>query len=613
MSTKKPDTPATTTASSGKSGGGQANKSAAKPSSKNPSSVDLKEHDKQFHPHGFDPNKDTCKFRERLSKIDDVDQLYAVSDIHHTGIDAVDTNTHGTIMIAGDFMDKAKHHEDFKDAEKWFNEDFKKWCAKHQNQNIVIIGGNCDKWLYENRDKVEWPSNVTYLDDSAAEVNGMKVYGTSWCPRNLNGAWEVDSKDLEKEFAKIPEGLDVLITHAPPRIEGSDIDHDNEFDRHFGSPELTKAILEKKPKLVLCGHVHSGSHKPVKIGDTIVMNVSRVDDDRFEKSWHGQTIGVEKGADGLGFVVDMEDEKKISLGKKEDIPEDIRNLKKDLVEAAKSINRHIDYRDYRPNKEAISMAEASIKKAKDALAKFDHPKRKMLENAIAQFEKSKKSGWKERMSRVGKLFDGDNPPKYSGSLFSAGGYSPYKSISHSSHGGGGGHSWGGYGGGGWHYGYGGSSHWGGGSTYKHVGSSSSGKKSGMSADDILSKWMAKDDDVETSGGFPLVWEPSKKTAPKGPSKGFGGGKGKDEGKTPTKPKKGFLASLVDDDEDDEDEGYDFMAADAASDAFEDFSDEMSEKYGVSSEDKLFKVMTVSEKAKYYSLLDKAQQLNKGHL
>ena len=452
----------------------------------------LKEHDSVFHPDGFDPEHDTCKFREKMAKLDSVDKLYAVSDIHMSGIDNVDDTSHGTIMIAGDFMEKAKHEADFKSAGEWFEKSFKPWCEKHKDQNIVLIGGNTDKWLYNNRDKIEWPKNVTYLDDSEAEVNGMKVYGTSWTPKNLNGAWEVGPEELEKQYAKIPEGLDVLITHAPPRIEGSDIDYDTTFHQHFGSPELTKVILEKKPKLVLCGHVHSGSHKPVKIGDSIVMNVARVDDDRYEKSWHGKSIGLDKTADKLGFIVDMDDEGKISLGKMSDIPKEIRDLKRKLLEAAVSINRHIDDGDHKPNKKKIAEAEQAIKDVSGQLKNFNHPKRKMLEGAIEQFKKSKLSGWKERMSRIGKLFDTDyyTPSKPMRTVKSFGIWDGKGDI------------YGGWGGGGYggHYGkpksyYGGghSSYWGS-SHSQHdggEGDSDKGKKYGMSTSDILLAWKKK--------------------------------------------------------------------------------------------------------------------------
>lgn len=370
----------------------------------------LQEHDKEVHGGHFDPKTMTCKFREKfkqLTSADAADLIYATSDIHHSGIEDITDKECGTIVLAGDFMEKAKKKEDIKDAEKWWGDKFLPWCEDHKDQQIVIIGGNCDKWLYYNRDKLEWPQNVHYLDDTETEVNGMKVYGTSWCPHNMNGAWEVDFDQLEKEFSKIPEGLDILVTHVPPKGEGMELDHDTEFNNHFGSEALTKAILEKKPKLVLCGHVHSGSHKPIKIGDSIVMNVSRIDDDRYEKSFHGRRIGVERTENGLGFLVDMDDDGRVSLGKESDIPKSIVALRDALREASKSINAHIEMKDYKPNQEKMAKAINAIEEAKGEMEKFEHPKKAMLEAAIKGFQDSMAEGYKIPMRRVGKLFEGD--------------------------------------------------------------------------------------------------------------------------------------------------------------------------------------------------------------
>ena len=40
-------------------------------------SVSLAEHDKRFHPNGFDPSKDRCKLREELAKGDEADMVWA--------------------------------------------------------------------------------------------------------------------------------------------------------------------------------------------------------------------------------------------------------------------------------------------------------------------------------------------------------------------------------------------------------------------------------------------------------------------------------------------------------------------------------------------------------
>ena len=52
-----------------------------------------------------------------------------------------------------------------------------------------------------------------------------------------------------------PKGADVVVLAgdvAP--LRGRSLQTDSE---HFGSSELTEAIIEKRPRLVLCGHIHN--------------------------------------------------------------------------------------------------------------------------------------------------------------------------------------------------------------------------------------------------------------------------------------------------------------------------------------------------------------------
>ena len=138
---------------------------------------------------------------------------------------------------------------------------------------------------------------------------GMKIYVISDLHGNLDGlnpkgvdlvlvagdfsqmsgwgpAFEEKRPGLLKErFAEIPEGLDVLLTHSPPRLEGSDIDMSlDTMSPHFGSKDLTEAIRRVKPRYVFCGHIHTGDHNPAILSHadgsvTIVRNVSRLDED----------------------------------------------------------------------------------------------------------------------------------------------------------------------------------------------------------------------------------------------------------------------------------------------------------------------------------------------
>ena len=136
--------------------------------------------------------------------------------------------------------------------------------------------------------KYAFSPNVHFLGDAAAEIGGVRFYGTPWVPIiSYSWAFEGEPDRLVEWFSKIPSGLDVLVTHSPPHIPGSDVDRSLQTDsEHFGSPELTEAIAEKSPRFVFCGHIHTGDHNPVTFSchdgsATAIYNVSRLDE-RYE-------------------------------------------------------------------------------------------------------------------------------------------------------------------------------------------------------------------------------------------------------------------------------------------------------------------------------------------
>ena len=88
------------------------------------------------------------------------------------------------------------------------------------------------------------------------------------------------NSDLKEKFSEIPEGLDILLTHdvAYGYADQSLQDIGYGTDTHFGTVELRDAILEKKPKLHLSGHIHTADHNLIMIGDTKHYNVSYIDE-----------------------------------------------------------------------------------------------------------------------------------------------------------------------------------------------------------------------------------------------------------------------------------------------------------------------------------------------
>lgn len=173
--------------------------------------------------------------------------------------------------------------------------------AKGDGIDVVLTPGNHDFYLrnciMEGR---KFPGNLHVLCDSEAELHGLRFYGTPWVP-TINGAWcyEKDDKDLYEEFGLIPDGVDVLVSHTPPLGLDSD-----EYDvalrepyrrrRHLGSAALLHVVDAKRPKCVICGHIHSGDHRPTRVGETVVLNAALLDEG-YAPAYDPALIKIEEG------------------------------------------------------------------------------------------------------------------------------------------------------------------------------------------------------------------------------------------------------------------------------------------------------------------------------
>lgn len=179
----------------------------------------------------------------------------------------------------------------------WLTNEFKKWVEslpfKTRNSKLFIVPGNHDK-VFENLTDAERltlkstlghhvefliheEKTFEYLQND--EVKSIRIFGTPYC--KMFGSWSFMKYDsfLEKAFAEIPENLDILITHDPPALNDlGKITQGRQKGKEAGNEILAKYILEKKPKYVFSGHIHSGNHKFEEYEGIKMANVSHVDE-----------------------------------------------------------------------------------------------------------------------------------------------------------------------------------------------------------------------------------------------------------------------------------------------------------------------------------------------
>jgi Icc-related predicted phosphoesterase len=133
------------------------------------------------------------------------------------------------------------------------------WFSQQPAKHKILIAGNHD-WLYENdfylaNSLLSQYSDITYLNDSMVEVLGVKIYGSPITPRFFDWAFNADHDELCDSWSKIPEGVDILVTHGPPHGILDLTDEGN----MMGCPILAYEIVSRiKPKYHIFGHCHEG-------------------------------------------------------------------------------------------------------------------------------------------------------------------------------------------------------------------------------------------------------------------------------------------------------------------------------------------------------------------
>lgn len=159
----------------------------------------------------------------------------------------------------------------------WLKGEFSDWCNSIPAKEIVLIAGNHDFYFARNLTFELNTNKVRYLQDAEVTIDGIRIYGTPWCHQFGNWAFMLSDDGLTKYYEQIPEGLDILITHDALSIGNLGLTEWLGEFHNAGNKVLTKYVLERKPKMYFCGHIHDGNHKLQTIEGIQMANVSLLD------------------------------------------------------------------------------------------------------------------------------------------------------------------------------------------------------------------------------------------------------------------------------------------------------------------------------------------------
>lgn len=203
-----------------------------------------------------------------------------VSDTHSKHAQVTNHLPGGELLLhSGDISNRGEIYE-IESFLKWY-----KSLSKYDHR--VFIAGNHD-WGFQ-----DYPGDVSNLLDKYCEVDylqdgmyvlgddydsAIKIWGSPWQPRFNNWAFNADrGEDIKQYWDKIPNGIDILITHGPAF---GHLDTVIGQTNNLGCEDLNEAIQRIKPKIHVCGHIHSG-HGYKFDGTTHYFNAS-VLNERYE-------------------------------------------------------------------------------------------------------------------------------------------------------------------------------------------------------------------------------------------------------------------------------------------------------------------------------------------
>jgi predicted phosphodiesterase len=170
-------------------------------------------------------------------------KVVLTSDTHGRH-DAIRIPDGDLLIVAGDFTKRGTRDEIAA---------FDRWIGAQPHRHKVVIAGNHDFGMQDFPDRAGLVTGATYLEDAETVVEGLRIWGSPWQPRFFDWAFNLDrGEPIRRMWAKIPEGIDILVTHGPPRgiLDLTD------RGEPVGCDDLRDAVFRIRPKLHVFGHIH---------------------------------------------------------------------------------------------------------------------------------------------------------------------------------------------------------------------------------------------------------------------------------------------------------------------------------------------------------------------
>ncbi len=194
-------------------------------------------------------------------------KLVCISDTHamHRKLTIPD----GDVLIhAGDWGGRGT-------CQEWV--DFNNWLGSLPHKHKIVTPGNHDEYC------AQFPFGAAealtpgtqLLIDAGTTINGVTFWASPMTPTFFDWDFMYDRAEGEQQWAKVPNKVDVLITHGPPagildKVAGRCARFGQEVGDSVGCVDLYHRVLAVGPKVHVFGHIHEGYGQVTKGGTTFV-------------------------------------------------------------------------------------------------------------------------------------------------------------------------------------------------------------------------------------------------------------------------------------------------------------------------------------------------------
>jgi Icc-related predicted phosphoesterase len=180
-------------------------------------------------------------------------RCWLVSDTHNQhrklrvpeGIDVV--------IHCGDESESGNEYVNEPEARAFFD-----WYSALNIGVKIFVPGNHSMAIERGLIRPEQYPEIRFLIHQQVELEGVVIFGTPYTPKFFDWAYMRARKDLDILWQSIPDTVDILVSHGPPKgYLDVTRDLDSREPIHVGSKSLTKHVLERiKPLLHAFGHIH---------------------------------------------------------------------------------------------------------------------------------------------------------------------------------------------------------------------------------------------------------------------------------------------------------------------------------------------------------------------